>query len=48
MYSSYCSIWILALIFQISLLSSQRVEENTEKSGIIDYRSILYLTIIVL
>ena len=50
MYSSYCSIWIPALIFQkrVFLSSSQRVEENTMKGGIMDYRSILYLIIIVL
>ena len=43
----YHSIWVSALIFQRSttLLNSQKVKENAEKSGFIDYRSVSHLIV---
>ena len=47
MYIFYYIIQISALVFQESsdILSFQEIEENTKKSGSVDYRSILYIIV---
>jgi len=48
MCSSYCSIWVSAIILQGSatLSTSQKVKENTEKNSVMNHRSVLHLSII--
>ena len=48
MYTPYHFIWFPALVFQRNTIipTSQRAKENVEKSGPLDHRGILHITII--